>query len=401
MVTGNAILVLDLGNSSTKATVKFGKNSSGRYYGKTYDLSNRFALLPSDYKVAEEYTDENSTIIDVDTYVGNNHVLGRFCNGALQEREFPLVSIKPGARDKKWNLDASALSIRLAFLFAFRGIMQLSRCYDPEQFDISWSVVALLPAGDLDAGREKLTQLIMSCDLVTSVLPEMRFDVNVNNVTVLAEGFCAFAGILYDSGRTLRTGYEYLKNETVLLFDIGAGTTNCMLIRENQLVQGSKYTISQGGNNVTALVRNKLMFEGLDVDDSSVRSGVISGFVRDGAKNIDITEHVDSAKLEVASKIVSSFEDYLNTLDIKMRSIGYILICGGGSQVGSADTPLSEAIITAVRRIAPNIGVLEIPSVVRKVRDVDTDEVIEKCEQISPRMLNLIGAGVLAETIYK
>lgn len=404
MVQGNAILVLDLGNSSTKVTVKYGKGADGRYQEESFDLSNMFAFLDKGYEVSDEYTEENSTILSVDTYVDDNHIQGDFCNGELQAKEFTLAMIKPSAHDKKWNLDASALSIRLAFLFAFRSIMQMARVYDPEQLDISWHVVTLLPSGDLDMGRDKLIEMIKSVTHIEAKMPALSFDVEVLDVKVLAEGFCGFAGVLYDNGCKFRTGYEFLKNETVMVFDIGAGTTNCMLIRDNTLIQRSKFTITQGGNNVLAAVRRMLGIDGIDIEMDVLRKGIISGKIKDGVKDVSIVDYVNRAKREVAAKIVSAFQDSLADTDIKMRSVGYVLTCGGGSMIDSECAEimqLSQLILQSVQRLAPNAEVIEMPRITKKYIDEDTGDTVSRTEAVSPRKLNLMGAGILAEKLFR
>lgn len=403
MVQGNAILALDLGNSSTKVTVMFGRDSqTGRFREKTFDLSNVFALVEDDYEVSQDYTEENSTILRVNTSVGSNHICGNFCNGVLQEKEFPISTIKPSAFDKKWHLDATALSIRLAFLNAVQGLMSLNRVNDVSQLDITWDVIVLLPPGDIDIGKSEMEALLRNCTKVVSIMPEMSFDVNINRVTVLPEGFVAYAGVLYDKGRQFRQGYEFLKEETVMVFDVGAGTTDCMLIQDNTLVQRSKHTVEQGGNNVCQLVRNSLRCNGIDINTGDLEKGILTGEIKDGAKKISIVDDINKAKAEVAQKIVTDFQEYLSASDIKMRSVGYIITCGGGSMSdvnGQGIKPLSQTILKCVKRLSPNVEVVDLPKVKKKAMVDGVSTMVT--ETVSPRMLNLIGATMLAEVIYQ
>lgn len=402
MVQGNAVLVVDLGNSSTKGKVLFGKDStSGKFRSRKFDISNVFAPIPTDYEVSDDYNTDTSTILKVETELDGHSIVGNYCNGELQEREKPLSTIKPSASSKKYHLDSTVLSMRLAFLYGYKAIMEMQRVNDYDQLDITWTVVTLLPPGDIDDGKIPMTQLVKSVTSFEAVYPKVSKDINITKVVVLPEGYCAYAGVIYDVGHTFRPDYKFLTGETVLVIDIGAGTTDILMIASNKLVQNSKYTISQGGNNVYQLVRRSIMKTGTVIDEADIRNGVISGYVKDGSKQVSIVDYVNEAKQEVAQKIVSEIQDFLELTDIKARSVGYVLVCGGGSMQDSdvqAIKPLSERIIESFKQLSPNSELVEIPThVVTKRIDEDTTDKVE--EQISPRELNLIGASILAELL--
>ena len=401
MVQGKPILVIDFGNSSTKCTVLFGKDSMGRFRERQFELSNVFAPIEEGYEVSSDYNDSTSTIINVDSRVNGMSVVGHFCNGELQEREKPLSTIKPSAFDKKYNLEATVLSLRMAFLYAYKAVMNMQRVSDVSQLDLKWTVVTLLPPGDIDTGREAMTALVKEITYVDSVYPKMSMYVTIDNVVILPEGFCAYAAVVYDRGQIFRAGYENLKDETVMIFDIGAGTTDCMIIRNNKLIQDSKHTVEQGGNNVHNLVRKELRMKGIDLDEQSIIKGVVKGTVRDGAKDISIVDIVNKAKKQVAQKITSDFQDYLSTVDIRMRSIGYVLVCGGGS-MSDADCkdiiPLSSSIIELLHKLSPNMELIPLPKVKTTSTDDEGNTVVKESE-LSARMLNLVGASILAESL--
>lgn len=404
MVQGNAVLIVDLGNSSTKGMVLFGKDSqTGKFRERRFDIPNVFAPIARDYVVPEpDYNDSTSTILSVDTELNGRRITGCFCNGELQEKEKPLSVIKPTAADKKYNLDSTVLSLRLAFLFAYKAIMNMHRISDYTQLmDLTWTVVTLLPPGDMDTGKDAMRSIVESITEVTAVYPQVEFPVKITKTVVFPEGFCAYVGVVYDKGRVWRSGYKYLSEETVMIFDIGAGTTDCMLIKNNKLVQNSKYTVTQGGNNVFQLVRRQLRMKGMDLEDADVKRGIISGKVKDGARELSIVDLVNAAKSDVAQKIISEFQDFLDATDTKMRSVGYVLVCGGGSMKDSEAEdifPLSEKIIEKVQILSPNSQLVELPTVIvtESLEDGDTKRVER---QISPRDLNLIGASILGEAM--
>ena len=119
--------------------------------------------------------------------------------------------------------------------------------------------------------------------------------------------------------------------------------------------------------------------KGIDIEDAAIRAGVVSGVIKDGSKELNITDLINEAKEEIATKIVSEFQDFIELTDIKLRSIGYLLSCGGGSMSDKDTLALSDKLIAKTKFLAPNIEAIKIPA------------------DISPRDLNLIGASITAE----
>lgn len=402
MIQGKAILVIDMGNSSTKCNLKFGKDAkTGKYRERDFELSNSFSFIDKDYEVSSDYNENTSAILYVDTVVNGQELKGYVCNGELQLQEFPLRAMKPTANQKKYQSRETALSIRLAFLRAYKELLAMNRQTDITQVHVTWDVVILLPPGDTDNGSEKLKDIVKDVKRVTAVYPDVDIEVNVSNVVVLPEGFCAYAGTVYDSGMVIRPDYQFLLDETIIIFDIGAGTTDYVIMRKNKLIQNSRHTVTYGGNNVFAAVKKAVQLKGLDIDEEDLREGIIQGYVKDGAKKVSIVDDVNKAKRIVAENIIHDFQVHLDSLDVKPKSIGYVLVCGGGSMQDSDCpdiVPLSKQVVENFKLYSPNCELIELPThIVSKEGEDNTATRVE--EKISPRELNLIGASILAEKL--
>lgn len=404
MIQGNATLVVDLGNSSTKGMVLFGKDSqTGKFRERRFDLSNQFAMVSSDYVVPSDYSDTTSTVLTIDGEVNGKPVKGTYCNGEVQQKEKPTGILRPTATRKKYELDTTALSFELAFLYGCKAIMNMSRVNDYSQLDITWKVVTLLPPGDVDEGKDKIESIIRSIKKIETSYPVCSTDINIDKVAVLPEGYCAYIGVVYDKGHIYRPDYKFLNEETVIIFDVGAGTTDCMLVKNGKLVQTSKHTVNKGGNNVLQIVKRDLELQGLELEESDIQNGIIKGYVKDGSKQMPIADIVNKAKSEVASIIIEDFTGYLERTDMKVRSVGYVLVCGGGS-MNDSDCPdikpLSEDLVNNFKELSPNASLIDIPKHIVSKPDEEEEGTYKKVEeQISPRDLNLIGASILAELI--
>lgn len=402
MIQGKATLVVDLGNSSTKGLVLFNKDpNTGIFRERRFDLSNKFAYVTSDYTVPDEYSPETSTMFSIDAEVDGAPVKGTFINGEVQEKELPSGALRPTATRKKYKLDTTALSLELSFLYGFKAIMAMERVSDFSQLDITWNVVTMLPPGDMDNGKDAVERIIRSIKMVTSTYPECNLEVKVDNTLVLPEGYCAYWGVVCTKGRKYRVDYKYLIDSSVIVFDVGAGTTDCMIVKKGKLIQSTRNTVNQGGNNVFQRVKKALLLKDLELDDNDIQEGIIHGYVKDGATKLNIVNIVNQAKTEVARIIIDDFIGFLEQTNVTVRSVGYVLICGGGSMSDSEVQeikPLSESLVEYFKTLSPNSELVKIPH--HTVKKPNEDGEYEKVEeQISPRDLNLIGASILAENL--
>lgn len=408
MTQGNATLILDLGNSETRGTVMFGKDSqTGKYHERDFIISNRFADIDENFKPSNDYNEATSTILRLDAEVNNNRVSGTFVNGDLQEDSFNVAPLRPTSIEKKYNSTTSALSFELAMLYATRAIMSMTRTSNIASLDITWSVVALLPPEDVDAGRDKLVEIFRSIKKVDYIYPELCFDIKLDRVSVLPECFCAYIGTIYEKGHTIRKEYEHILKETTLVIDIGAGTSDIMIIKDGTIVQVTMHTITKGGNNVTQLVKKYIRTEhvGLVLSETDIINGIVSGEIKDGSRVVNIVDYVNKAKEEVAKYLISDIQAFFEECEFMVRSIGKLLIVGGGSVTGddsSKTNPeikaLSESIVNYMKRLSPYVELIDIPT--HMVVKDDENGVSKKVEEkISPRLLNVIGASILAEVI--
>lgn len=407
MIQGKVKLVVDLGNSSTKCAILYKKSTEDKEKVIEFESMNEFGMMLDEdavVKYINEYDDRTSTVL--------KNGGATYCNGELQRINYASSAIRPSASFKKYLHEGTPLVFKLAFLKATRIIMNLEGVTSPTQLDLEWTVVTLLPPGDIDAGREKLTEVIKSIDEVWAVHPDMYivlkdkddegkqvvFD-RIGNVVVLPEGLCAYMAIVFDTGRVVRPKYKYLTQETVLVLDIGAGTTDFVLIKSNKLVQGSKNSINIGCNNVTSKVKMEVNKEGFTVNRNSLADTISKGYIRQGAKTIDISDTIQSVKTRLGMELKNNIIEYFESGQIDPSEIGYIIICGGGSvDDESGIKSLGNYVVEAFKQVIPNTELIEAP--IHKVCRCDEQYNIKEVEEvISPRELNLVGACIMAETV--
>lgn len=387
MIVSTAKLVIDLGNSETRVKTLYGKTARGNTRSKLTRLDNRYSIIPeekiSNYLENSDYTDENSVIFKVDNGLC-------YCSGDLCNIEFAQTSFRPSALEKKYSSTVTKLSIINAIRQGIEDVSLFSNC-DVESIDVDWEISVLLPPEDLDLGARQLADVVKSITSVDFIMPCVKKNVRIKKVSIFPEGMCAFFGVLFERKGVVREGYKYLieNNESTVIFDIGAGTTDIVLVKGSQVVQSSRFTKEVGGNNIHRLVQRSLRNKGIPLPDEVVREGVNTGYVRSGSRVVDISEDIAGAKRAVSNQLVDAVQEFFESSMISIRTIANILVCGGGAEESENDkiTPISNYITEYMKRLSPDLKLIEMPEV----------NINGEIKKMSPRLLNITGAGILAE----
>ena len=386
MVNGKATLVVDLGNSSTRVTTYFGKTSKGEARNHLSFLENRFGVIPDNklsvFTNGDVYTEENSRIF--------NYADQIYCNGRVCDVEFGATAIRPTALEKKYESLVTRLTLMNALSRGYEDIATFTNS-DIESIDVEWNMILLLPPDDIDAGAKELANLAKGIPEIDFIMPEVKKQITVDSVNIFPEGFAALIAVVFQSKGVLRPGYEYLVEDdtTTLIIDIGAGTSDFLLAQGANVVATTRFTREIGGNNVHQRVRRLLKDQGLALSDSIVRKGCEVGSVKNGNKTYDITAFIARAKSDVSKQLVDAVQEFFEDNMLPIKSINNVLVCGGGAETSDNEdiAPIANYVIDYMTRLSEGINLVELPTVV-----VNGEEV-----PASPRLLNIIGAGILAE----
>lgn len=390
MVEGRASLVIDLGNSETRVETIFGKTKSGRPRKRLSIIPNKFGELADDRLLKNpDYNDSNSKVF----LVGADTII---CSGDICDREKGTAAQRPSASIKKYDSAITLYTLRLALLQGYYDIADMSK-QSLESIDVDWSISVLLPPSDIDLGASKIKEHIKSITSVKYLMPKLYKEIRILDVKVLPEGFCAFIGEVFESGSQIRKGYKDILNSSTLVVDIGAGTTDLCIIKDRKLIDGSRYSEETGGNQVFQKINIELRKKiGKNLPEDSLREAAVSGSIKVGARVFDITEEIVVARKDVATKLSVSIRNYIESSDFSIFDIENVLICGGGADAcGSDMKPLGDYLRDNLKEWMSYSNFLDIPEQ-EIVYEKDGEE-YTKVEKISPRLLNIIGAGVISE----
>jgi len=392
MIEGKASLVVDLGNSETRVMTIYGASQSGYPRKRLSVLPNKFGEIAGrDSRLLKnpDYNASNSKVF----VVGEDSV---FCSGYMCDREKGTASLRPSASIKKYNSNITMYSMRLAILEGLYHIADMTGC-DIDSVNVDWTVSVLLPPSDLELGADSIRANILNLDRIEFLIPSLIKKVNIESVRVYPEGFCAFIGEVFESSKKIRDEFAGVLNSSTLVIDIGAGTTDLCCIKDTKLVDGSRHSEETGGNQVFQIMNRELRKEiGKNLPEDSLRAASVTGTIKIGAIEKDITSIINIARKNVATKLSSAIRNYLESSDFSIYDMENILICGGGAEECGGDMkPLGEFLKDDLKVWMSYSKFLEIPTTERVV-ERDGVEYLERVK-VSPRLLNIIGAGVLSE----
>ena len=379
----DANIVIDMGNSETRVLVQSGIGRSGLIKQQLTTVSNIFSQISPEYEVPENYSEEDTVVFETAD--------GEFyANGLLVEREFSMSALRPTALDPKPTSKVTMLTIQRAFLEGYRLLSNMYRC-SLKSLDVTWNVTFLLPPNDIATGAKTLYGRIKGLEEINFTLPNFSTKLKINSVKAYPEGFAAYIGTVMRRGRIISDTHKHLLSSKTLVVDIGAGTTDFFVIEGMETIDSTRLTLPYGGNNIIARVKQALLSKNIQLPNKEIEKGVIEGKIKDGRNVINLAKSLAIFKTEVANTLIDGLTSYLEGNGYPVRSIENLLVVGGGSLASQVEgvESLSTYLVDRLKDFAPNIELVTFQDNV----DEDGNQEVET----NPRLLNVLGAGVLAE----
>ena len=364
-----ARLIIDLGNSQTRYAVV---DETIPDKPEFFSMSNSYAqVTQADIDDMTDDIGENTTVLNI---AGD-----LWANGALVENAHRMTSVRPTGLEKKYESAISRVTISLA-LYKATGIIARHFSEDIDKIQIQWRLVILMPPNDVKQAKGLVDDLKATTE-VDVAYPAYHIDLEILGVRILAEGLAAYIGCMYVNSKSIRKGYAQYMKGSVLIVDIGAGTTDLCIIDNGHLVGNSKETISVGGTKIQTKLNQYFSSNSAigRLDAGTVRAAAETGSLTLGAREIDVSEQLQGIKEEVAEELSRDIVDYFESISFPLNSLSYILVVGGGSIANDNVKSIGEMLLTQITKFARYTESMPVP------------------EGVSPRQVNLLGGVVYSE----
>lgn len=193
----------------------------------------------------------------------------------------------------------------------------------------------LLPPKERYSSTENL-QLIKNrlAGTYTIKMPRFNYECQIiisdTDIHLEAEGETAFM-YFTSIGTDAAKNFEELKEQLVVINDLGSSTFNLSLIDSLRIKSGASHTAKFGGENLISqlyLILSRSLK--IPVSFDQARTAVETGFVQSGSKKIPVGKELTRAKMELAEKLYKEYITFLQIANIHATTVHTNLFIGRG-----------------------------------------------------------------------
>lgn len=323
----NIKVTMDLGNSQSRVTVQGDK-------GLLAPLKEYF-VLPNVYAVA-------SRAVDVEAYRGTDSLMYNVTDNGTEfgiatgsiTNEFSSI-YRPQGLEQKHTGMTTALGITRVMIEVVERIAKKEGVTPAEILKLAtFDIFLLMPPQEVKQAQTHFEFVYENGVDINVTFPyELKGTAKVTNITVLNEGLMGYMAASIDM-KTLqpRVLNNDIRTARVMILDVGAGTTELLLVDNNVMIETSRTTIRLGVINIINTLKTALEAEyGFTVAYDDAEMAARTGYLKVGRRQHDVIDHVNQARKQVAGSIVASINNYLSGITMPLSTIEDLLVFGGGA----------------------------------------------------------------------
>ena len=325
---------MDLGASLTRV-----KNLDNSEY--TYKLANNIQVIGLDADTSNlDVGNELQNMLDLTITKGNiDDVEGIDLRGIWQDVPLRVLvgdlatrygqgkvsNELPDALANKMQQRVNWVNLLTGVVYTHLSIHVYNKGESVEISDIS--LVLALPHGEVQHNRDILTECIKGEYSVRLNLLGVDIKFNIVDVNLVFESSMAVLSYLFSLKSRKFDG-------TLLSIDIGASTSDLLVVENSRVNDSTTGTLKSGCNLVRETVASKLSGSGMVLKGERLDNAIYEGRYKLGTTYKDCSGIIQEAKKEASNSLASEVLKYLTKHQLDIRHFDGILITGGGSLKG-------------------------------------------------------------------
>lgn len=344
-------VALDLGASSTR----YISNN-----GKVGILPNNMQFIQLNTRVdLEPYNDEIEGALDVTIECDKESEFFpvRVLVGSMAARYSP-TNVRPSVMTNKYMQKINYVS----------AVLASAVCKEKNVLGDELIVYVGLPPVEVNIARDIIRNNLVGHYKVTFNKLDKQVEFDIVDVGCFEESFMAILSYFFDVNGKLREQAKKYGYGNVLSLDIGASTTDLVVVSDMKYLERSGQTYKTGGNVAREFLRDDLRaLYGYDVPDEIADIAMAEGRIQMGNSYEDISSLVESAKQRFAAQVVEQMQGYFRKVNIPIQTIRAIIVSGGGSMrseyvaedgsVVVTSQPMSYYITQELNKVCPGVEV--------------------------------------------
>lgn len=142
-----------------------------------------------------------------------------------------------------------------------------------------------------------------------------------------------------------------------IVFDIGGRSTDMALIDNDILIASYSKTFRIGGVKIAQILKEQIMSDpdlDLEVSLNMAESAMLTGIVKDGAKDIDVKKHISKARQLFMIEVFKEYNAILSYNNCKPNEIYEIVLVGRPNTLMEGTVSLSKILEMLNKKDSPN-----------------------------------------------
>lgn len=338
-------------------------------------IPNNMVFLEQDERVLLKKNDdslESNGLVNIKKNGDSEYFPCRALIGELANRQSP-SNIRPSGLKNKTEQKVNYISILTA-----AAVSSMAQNEDNQ----SIKVYLALPPAEARVAWESVRDKLVGTYTVEFERLGKSVTITISDVVTYEESFLAMLAFFFNIDCTPKPAAMEFRTGNLLSLDIGASTTDLVVVENLKYLEKSGQTYKTGGNIAVDILTDLIREEyGYDIPFELASKAMAEGRMVLGNKFEDISNLVRKAKKTYAGEVVANIQSYFRKINIPIQTIRAIMVSGGGSMQSQYINENSEEVVTV-----PPMSEF----ITEQLRDI-CDSVSVRAYDGNPRTANITG----------